>query len=118
MRGETEDTKQLFSHGDMEHRIPADHPLRAVRLLVDGRSRRECLNVFQDQTANARESMCMQADVVEPTGPDTPAVFSMGGYEGIAGLEPFAASASAKLHLSVKKEKVVIIDAATESPLD
>ncbi len=35
MRGGPEDTKQLFSYVDMEDRIPVDHPLRAVRLLVD-----------------------------------------------------------------------------------
>lgn len=35
MRGGTEETKQLFSYVDMEDRIPADHPLRAVRRLVD-----------------------------------------------------------------------------------
>ncbi len=35
MRGGPEGTKQLFSYVDMEDRIPADHPLRAVRRLVD-----------------------------------------------------------------------------------
>ena len=35
MRGGPEETKQLFSYVDMEDRIPADHPLRAVRRLVD-----------------------------------------------------------------------------------
>jgi transposase len=35
MRGGPEEMKQLFSYVDMEDRIPADHPLRAVRSLVD-----------------------------------------------------------------------------------
>ena len=60
----------------------------------------------------------VQVDVVEPTGPDTLAVFSMGGSEVIARLEPFATSAGEKLRLAVKTDKVVIFDAATESRLD
>jgi transposase len=35
MRVGPEETKQLFPYVDMEDRIPADHPLRAVRTLVD-----------------------------------------------------------------------------------
>ncbi|MCA3554374.1 MAG: transposase [Aestuariivirga sp.] len=35
MRGVTEGTRQLFSYVDIEDRIPADHPLRAIRLLVE-----------------------------------------------------------------------------------
>ncbi|NTT84259.1 ABC transporter ATP-binding protein [Tabrizicola fusiformis] len=57
-------------------------------------------------------------DVVEPTGPDTLAVFSMGGTEVIARLEPFAAAAGDRLRLAVKEEKVVLFDAATEARLD
>ncbi len=57
-------------------------------------------------------------DVVEPTGPDTLAVFMMGGTEVIARLEPFAASAGDRLRLAVKAEKVVIFDAKTEKRLD
>jgi multiple sugar transport system ATP-binding protein len=57
-------------------------------------------------------------DVVEPTGPDTLAVFTMGGTEVIARLEPFAAAAGDRLRLLVKEEKVVLFDAATETRLD
>jgi transposase len=35
MRGGTEETKQLFSYVDIEGRIAADHPLRAVKGLVE-----------------------------------------------------------------------------------
>ncbi len=35
MRGRDERPVQLFSYVDLERRIPADHPLRAVRALVD-----------------------------------------------------------------------------------
>ncbi len=35
MRGGAEETKQLFSYVDMEERIAADHPLRAIRALVE-----------------------------------------------------------------------------------
>ena len=60
----------------------------------------------------------VHVDVVEPTGPDTLAVFSMGGTDVIARLEPFAAAAGDKLRLAVKAEKVVLFDAATETRLD
>lgn len=64
------------------------------------------------------EGLAVQIDVVEPTGPDTLAVFSMGGTEVLARLEPFAASAGQKLKLTVKTEKLVVFDAATETRLD
>lgn len=35
MRGGPEETKQLFSYVDIEDRIACDHPLRAVRMLVE-----------------------------------------------------------------------------------
>jgi len=35
MRGRTEETKQLFSYVDIEDRIASDHPLRAVKGLVE-----------------------------------------------------------------------------------
>jgi multiple sugar transport system ATP-binding protein len=68
--------------------------------------------------AKADTGLPVQIDVVEPTGPDTLAVFTMGGTEVIARLEPFAAAAGDKLVLSVKEDKVVVFDAATELRLD
>ena len=35
MRGGPEETKQLFSYVDIEERIAGDHPLRAIRALVE-----------------------------------------------------------------------------------
>jgi hypothetical protein len=35
MRGEDEDTGKMFSYVSAERRIPADHPLRAMRQMVD-----------------------------------------------------------------------------------
>ena len=64
------------------------------------------------------DGITVEIDVLEPTGPDTLAVFSMGGVEVIARLEPFAATAGEKLRLSVKSDKVVIFDPVTEQRLD
>ena len=65
-----------------------------------------------------RDGLSVKIDVVEPTGPDTLAVFSMGGTEVIARLEPFSVESGEKLKLSVKTEKVVVFDATTETRLD
>ena len=35
MRGEDIQQSELFSYGSLEERVPADHPLRAVRVMVD-----------------------------------------------------------------------------------
>ena len=35
MRGEDQQQDQLFSYGSMEDRIPADHPLRPIRTMLD-----------------------------------------------------------------------------------
>ena len=35
MRGHDEQTQHMFSHLSPEQRVPADHPLRAVRALTD-----------------------------------------------------------------------------------
>ena len=35
MRGRDERGEGLFSYVDLEARVPADHPLRAIRVLVD-----------------------------------------------------------------------------------
>jgi hypothetical protein len=35
MRGIEEKPTQLFSYVDLERRIPLDHPLRAIRALID-----------------------------------------------------------------------------------
>ncbi len=66
----------------------------------------------------AGAGVAVHIDVVEPTGPDTLAVFTMGGTEVIARLEPFAAAAGDKLALAIKEDKVVVFDATTETRLD
>jgi transposase len=35
MRGEDQQTASLFSYVSCEARVPADHPLRAIRMIVD-----------------------------------------------------------------------------------
>ena len=35
MRGEDRASGNLFSYVDLERRVPADHPLRAIRAIVD-----------------------------------------------------------------------------------
>ena len=35
MRGSDEQTGTLFSYVDVEDRVPADHPLRAIRTIVN-----------------------------------------------------------------------------------
>ena len=35
MRGQDEQTSHMFSDGSPEQRVPADHPLRAMRALTD-----------------------------------------------------------------------------------
>jgi transposase len=36
MRGEDRRSGGLFSYANLEARVPADHPLRAIRAIVDG----------------------------------------------------------------------------------
>ena len=35
MRGEDIQQHELFSYGSLEERVPADHPLRPIRAMVD-----------------------------------------------------------------------------------
>jgi hypothetical protein len=35
MRGEDNQQQDLFSYGSLEERVPADHPLRPIRAMVD-----------------------------------------------------------------------------------
>ena len=62
--------------------------------------------------------MTVDIDVVEPTGPDTLAVFTAGGVEATARLDPFAAAAGETVRFSVKQDKVVVFDVDTELRLD
>ncbi len=35
MRGEDQNQEELFSYGSLEERVPSDHPLRAIRTMMD-----------------------------------------------------------------------------------
>jgi hypothetical protein len=35
MRGEDLQQHELFTYGSLEERVPADHPLRPIRMMVD-----------------------------------------------------------------------------------
>lgn len=69
-------------------------------------------------TRDAHGQVPVGVDVVEPTGPDTLIVFTAGGTEVVARLNPFAAQVGQKERFSVKTEKVVLFDPATEDRLD
>ncbi|MGO4855443.1 ABC transporter ATP-binding protein [Phaeovulum sp. W22_SRMD_FR3] len=57
-------------------------------------------------------------DVVEPTGPDTLAMFSLNGAEVTARLAPQAVDAGQKVRLTVDVAKVVLFDRDSETRID
>ena len=57
-------------------------------------------------------------DVVEPTGPDTLAVFQLGGVEVTARLPPRQAHAGHEAALAVDTSKIVLFDGETETRID
>ncbi|MDF3856335.1 MULTISPECIES: ABC transporter ATP-binding protein [Paracoccus] len=57
-------------------------------------------------------------EVVEPTGPDTLAMFTLGGVEVIARLAPRTAQAGQTARLAVEMAKVVLFDPQTEIRID
>ena len=59
-----------------------------------------------------------QIEVVEPTGPDTLAMFSLGGVEVIARLAPKSVQAGETARLGIDSSKVVLFDPATETRID
>ena len=56
----------------------------------------------------------MNIEVIEPTGPDTLAIFELGGTEVIARLEPRTVTAGHRARLDVNTSKVVLFDPDTE----
>ncbi|MCO6057941.1 sn-glycerol-3-phosphate ABC transporter ATP-binding protein UgpC [Pseudomonas sp. MOB-449] len=56
----------------------------------------------------------VEVEVVEPTGPDTLAFFTLGGTEVIARLEPRSVQSGRSASLSVNMAKVVLFDRETE----
>ena len=59
MRGIDEKPTQLFSYVDLERRIPLDHPLRAIRALVD--------KVLAGQSRTFSDACICQNSVAEST---------------------------------------------------
>ncbi|WP_417264462.1 ABC transporter ATP-binding protein [Celeribacter sp.] len=57
-------------------------------------------------------------DIVEPTGPDTLVVFSAGGTEVVARLDPVELGIGEQVRFAVKADKVVLFDPKTETRLD
>ena len=68
----------------------------------------------------AADQQAVQAtiEVVEPTGPDTLAMFTLGGVEVIARLAPRAVNAGQVASLAVETGKVVLFDPQTEIRID
>jgi multiple sugar transport system ATP-binding protein len=69
---------------------------------------------FAIDRSGAEAGLPVEIDVVEPTGPDTLAVFSMGGVEVVARLEPQTVAAKDRVRLAPKSDKVVLFDPQTE----
>ena len=59
MRGHDEQTHHMFSYLSPEQRVPADHPLRAVRALTD--------QALKDDVAPVRQPVCQDGPSVDPT---------------------------------------------------
>ena len=60
MRGHDEQTTHMFSYLSPEQRVPADHPLRAVRALTD--------EALQTMSRPIREAVRHDRASVDPTG--------------------------------------------------
>ncbi|MCT4371583.1 sn-glycerol-3-phosphate ABC transporter ATP-binding protein UgpC [Yangia mangrovi] len=69
-------------------------------------------------TMDTAGAVPLTVDMVEPTGPDTLVVFSAGGADVVARLDPLAISVGTKARFGVKAEKIVLFDPETETRLD
>ncbi|MFH5774538.1 ABC transporter ATP-binding protein [Paracoccus sp. NGMCC 1.201697] len=67
---------------------------------------------------DAPDCVEVMIEVVEPTGPDTLANFTLGGADVIARLAPLAVSAGQTARLAVETAKVVLFDPTTELRID
>jgi multiple sugar transport system ATP-binding protein len=76
--------------------------------------RPEGFSVGAAATAGVRAAI----EVVEPTGPDTLAMFALGGTEVIARLPPKAVASGQTTPLAVESSKVVLFDPKTEARID
>ncbi len=73
---------------------------------------------FSIAAGTALPSLTVDFDVVEPTGPDTLAVFQLGGVEVTARLPPRQAHAGHEAALAVDTSKIVLFDGETETRID
>ena len=73
---------------------------------------------FSIAAAGAAPALSVDFDVVEPTGPDTLAVFQLGGVEVTARLPPRQAHAGREAGLAVDTSKIVLFDSETETRID
>ncbi len=73
---------------------------------------------FSIATDGIAPSLTVDFDVVEPTGPDTLAVFQLGGVEVTARLPPRQAHAGREATLAVDPSKIVLFDNETETRID
>mgnify|MGYP000848963305 CR=1 FL=1 len=65
-----------------------------------------------------QQAVAAAIEVVEPTGPDTLANFTLGGAQDIARLAPLAVRAGELARLAVETGKVVLFDPETETRID
>lgn len=70
------------------------------------------------QTGQSANTIAVEIDVVEPTGPDTLAIFTLAGGEVVARLAPKSVLTGQKATLTVNTEKVVLFDPHNELRID
>ncbi|MBN9054642.1 MAG: ATP-binding cassette domain-containing protein, partial [Rhizobiales bacterium] len=73
---------------------------------------------FSIDTGGGAPALTVDFDVVEPTGPDTLAVFQLGGVEVTARLPPRQTHAGKEAGLAVDTSKIVLFDSETETRID
>ena len=73
--------------------------------------------MFTVSNVQTPQTISVEIDVVEPTGPDTLAVFQLGGVEVTARLPPKAVSAKQTVMLAVDASKIVLFDPKSEEAI-
>jgi multiple sugar transport system ATP-binding protein len=74
--------------------------------------------LFSVSASEPGRTLLVHIDVVEPTGPDTLALFQIGGVEVTARVPPKTVEARKTATLSVDTSKIVLFDAQTEERID
>ena len=86
---------------------------RGQKLLVGVRP-----ELFSAASAPTDRTLTVNVDVVEPTGPDTLALFQAGGVEVTARMPPRAVVAGRSATLAVDTTKIVLFNSASEQRID